>query len=102
MNDTRSITAFADWQIISEDVDADIYLSDLLTKGVSDGKIKTHEVYVTSGYGLSYVFFSVTLDMTLSEEASLIDVKAVITQILNDIVHDTDVSVRWTQIGAPL
>lgn len=95
---TTPIRILADWQIFG-DVDAIDYTTFLLDAALERGEITAYGVIFadnTGPFGLHYVYFSVLTEFNAEQ---LNAPKATAKALLDGIVHDTDVEVRW--IGRP-
>lgn len=91
---TAPVMLFADWQIFG-DVDPHQYMAYKLDLAVEKGDINAYSILIAGGsgaFGLLYVYFTVDVDFTAEQ---LNSPKASGKAILNKIVGDTDVQVRW-------
>lgn len=88
------VRIYADWKIWG-DVEAREHIADLLSAAYEDGKISNYEILAaTDGalFGLMYVSFYVDTKFRFED---LIKPKKEARRLLNEIVSDTDVDVRW-------
>lgn len=88
------VRIYADWQIWG-DVDARDFITDLLNAAYVDRKIINYDVLVATGggpFGVMYTSFFVDTKFRFED---LVKPKKEARRLLNEIVLDTDVDVRW-------
>ncbi len=93
---TENITMVADWQIWG-DVDAETVITEYLQEAVDRGELTAFEILLVSGGGafsLKYVAFMAFAEFEFED---LVKPKKRARRLLNRVVHDTDVKVRWVK-----
>lgn len=96
---TVPVTIEADWTLFFNDVskttDPEVHMADLLSHGLSRGLITSYEILTTDSngpFGLCYVYFRVKAEFTAEQ---LNAPKASAKILLDEVVRDNDVDVRW-------
>lgn len=87
---------YADWQILGE-VDGREYLDSLLNEAKADGVLEAYEIkFVVGRRGEDFFYTYFTADINVDLGASSIDeLRKDAENLLNTVILDTDVSVRW-------
>lgn len=102
MNDndnTVVVRFYADWQILTfdEKLDPVQHMHELFDEEAQD-MVQDFDVLVSSGHGgLFYVFFTGTMLLDVEEVLDRPKPKKRVKLVLDEIVCDTDVKVRWIE-----
>lgn len=88
------VRIFADWQVWG-DGNAEVLVTEYLSDAADRDQIDAFKILVHSDggpFGLQYVCFTVDTNFNFNQ---MMKPKKASRKILNAIVHDTDVSIRW-------
>lgn len=97
-DDERVATrVYADWQILAEDtIDPNEYLDYLFKNALLDGRVRNFKINAVGGEnGFYYVNFVVDVDLAKDQSVDKDEARFVLKNFLNQIVHDSDVDVRF-------